>query len=271
MRIGPTVFPAPAQLGRALAELIADGIAATPPGARYLLGCPSGRSPLSTYQALADEVRRRRLDLSGLVIVMMDEYLEADTLRPVDSAQEHSCTRFGRTEIVGRLNSAAGPGREVAAENFWVPDPHNPGQYDADIAEAGGIDLFILASGASDGHIAFNPPGTPHDAGTHIVELAEQTRRDNLRTFGSFADDIEKVPRRGITVGVATIRDRSKRAVMVVHGAEKTEAVRRLRTAERYEPDWPATILTECAGAQLFVDEAANSPTPISPTTANTP
>jgi glucosamine-6-phosphate deaminase len=257
VRIGPTVFPAPAQIGRALAELIADGIAATPPGSRYLLGCPSGRSPLSTYEALADEVTRRRLDLTGLVIVMMDEYLAADTLRPVDPTAQHSCTRFGRTEIVARLDSAAGPGRGIAPEHFWVPDPQNPGQYDADIEKAGGIDLFILASGASDGHIAFNPPGTPADAGTRIVELAEQTRRDNLRTFNSFANDIEQVPRRGVTVGVATIRDLSKRVVMVVHGSEKAEAVHRLQVTEHYEPDWPATILTECTAAQLFVDEAA--------------
>jgi glucosamine-6-phosphate deaminase len=268
VRIGSTVFPTPAHIGQALAELIADGIAATPPGSRYLLGCPSGRSPLSTYQALADEVSRRRLDLSGLVIVMMDEYLEADTLRPVDPTVQHSCTRFGRTEIVGRLNNAAGPGRGIAAENFWVPDPQDPGQYDADIEKAGGIDLFILASGASDGHIAFNPPGTTGDAGTRIVELAEQTRSDNLRTFVSFADDLARVPRRGVTVGVATIRDLSKRAVMVVHGAEKAEAVRRLQTTDRYEPDWPATILTECTAAQLFVDEAAALPKQT--TTANT-
>lgn len=261
MRVRTTPFPGPAQLGQALAAVIADGIAATPPGGQYLLGCPSGRSPVSTYQALADEVSRRGLDLRGVVIVMMDEYLEADAgsgeLRYVDPGAPHSCARFGRMEIVERLNRAAPPGRGIDPDRLWLPDLTAPERYDEQLADAGGIDLFILASGTSDGHVAFNPPGTKPDAGTRAVELAEPTRRDNLSTFATFDGDLNRVPRWGLTVGVGTIRDLSKRAVMVVHGAEKGEAVRRLQAAEQYEPDWPATILTECADPELYVDAAA--------------
>jgi glucosamine-6-phosphate deaminase len=250
------VFSAPEQIGQSLAALIADRLTAKRPGTPFLLGCPSGRSPHSTYRALVGEVRRRDLDLRDLVIVMMDEYVEADG-GSVDPRAPHSCAGFGRDEIVEPLCAAARPGHGIAANHFWVPDPRRPDRYDTGIAKLGGIDLFILASGASDGHIAFNQPGTPRDARTHVVTLAESTRRDNLGTFPTFGQDLDRVPGRGVTVGVGTIRDLSKEVVMVVHGAHKATAVKRLCAAERYEADWPATILTECARPKLFVDQSA--------------
>lgn len=256
MRVAPTVFSAAEEIGQSLASLIADRVAAKRPGRPFLLGCPSGRSPHSTYRALVGEVRRRDLDLRGLIIVMMDEYVEADG-GPVNPAAPHSCARFGREEIVAPLALAARPGRRIADDHLWVPDPRRPDRYDKQIAKLGGIDLFILASGASDGHIAFNQPGTAPGTRTHVVELAESTRRDNLGTFPTFGQDLDRVPRRGVTVGVGTIRDLSQEVVMVVHGAHKTNAVRRLCAADRYEPDWPATILTECARPKLLVDQSA--------------
>jgi glucosamine-6-phosphate deaminase len=261
MRVEPTVFDGPEAVGRALGALIADRIAAAGAGRSFLLGCPSGRSPRTTYAALAREVTARRLDLTGLVIVMMDEYVERDDvtgqLRRIDATAPHSCLRFGQAEIADRLNAAAGPGRGISPDRFWIPDPAAPGDYDRQIAGHGGVDLFILASGAGDGHVAFNPPGTGPDTATRVVRLAEQTRRDNLSTFPSFGGDIDRVPRYGVTVGVGTIREQSKQAVMVAHGAQKARAARRLAEADSYQPEWPATILADCASPLLFVDEAA--------------
>jgi glucosamine-6-phosphate deaminase len=261
MRVEPTVFDGPGAVGRALAALIADRIEAAGAGHSFLLGCPSGRSPWTTYVALAHEVTARRLDLTGLVIVMMDEYVERDEgtgrMRRIDATALHSCLRFGQTEIVDRLNAAAGPERGISPDRYWVPDPAAPADYDRQIADRGGVDLFILASGAGDGHVAFNPPGTGPDTGTRVVRLAEQTRRDNLSTFPSFGRDIDRVPRYGVTVGVGTIRKQSKQVVMVAHGAPKASAVRHVAEADSYQPEWPATILADCASPLLFVDEPA--------------
>jgi glucosamine-6-phosphate deaminase len=255
------VFDGPEAVGRALAALIADRIEAAGAGSSFLLGCPSGRSPWTTYVALAREVAARRLDLTGLVIVMMDEYVERDggtgEMRLIDPAAPHSCLRFGQTEIVDRLNAAAGPGRGITPDRYWVPDPAEPGDYDRRIAEHGGVDLFILASGAGDGHVAFNPPGTGPDTATRVIRLADQTRRDNLHTFPSFGKDIDRVPRYGVTVGVGTIREQSKQVVMVAHGEPKARAVGRVAAADRYQAEWPATILADCASPRLFIDEAA--------------
>lgn len=262
MRVAPTVFDGPEAVGRALAALIADELGARAPGRPFLLGCPSGRSPHSAYLSLAGEVAARDLDLSALVIVMMDEYVERDAageIRRVDLAALHSCARYGQAEIVARLNAAARPKAGISPDRFWVPDPADPAGYDTMIEDHGGVDLFILASGASDGHVAFNPPGTDPGSGTRVVRLAEQTRWDNLHTFPSFGRDIDRVPRYGVTVGVGTICEHSKQVVMVAHGDVKAQTVMRVATADRYEPDWPATVLAECARPRLFVDEAAAS------------
>jgi glucosamine-6-phosphate deaminase len=45
--------------------------------------------------------------------------------------------------------------------------------------------------------------------------------------------------------------------VMVVTGAHKREAARRLLAAPGFDPAWPATILHRCRGARLWLDEAA--------------
>jgi glucosamine-6-phosphate deaminase len=267
VRVPPTVFPGPEALGRALAAEITNEIEdAAHRGRPYVLGCPGGRSAHSTYTALANVVAARGTDLSHVVIVLMDEYVirdeETGGFRRIDPELPHSCVRFGQVEIVRRLNAAASSGRGIDPDRFWVPDPADPEEYDKRIADVGGIDLFVLASGASDGHVAFNPAGTQAGTRTHVVRLAEQTRRDNLATFPTFGG-LEEVPLYGVTVGVGSIQEQSKSVVMVVHGVGKAEAARRLIAAEHYEPDWPATILSECARPRLFIDKAAaNGTTP---------
>ena len=136
---------------------------------------------------------------------MMDDYLVPEpTACSCTSGRDapHSCIRFGREEIVRPLDEAAGPGRGVRAEHLWFPDPADPAAYDGRIRDLGGVDLFLLASGASDGHIAFNPAGAERTSRTRVVELPDSTRRDNLGTFPSFGGDLARVPHHGVTVGI---------------------------------------------------------------------
>ena len=232
---------------------------------------------MTTYSELGRLVRERGLDLSRLVIAMMDDYVErqpagaagdpagsspaaadarADGFTHISADLAHSCRRFGREVIVEPLSAAAGPGRGITADRLWVPDPADPAAYERALADAGGVDLFILASGASDGHVAFNPPGTPSDTTTRVVPLAETTRRDNLVTFPHL-QELARVPEHGVTVGIDTIRRHSKSAVMLLIGTDKTEATARIAAAVRYDPAWPATVVTECRQADLYVDKAA--------------
>lgn len=249
----------PAALGEHVARLVAAAIVdARNEGRHCVLGCPTGRSPLPVYRALERIVAHERLDLGHVVIALMDDYVDGPEGRPrrVDPALPHSCEGFARREILSPLCAAAGsPARGISPDALWVPDPADPAAHEDALDAVGGVDFFLLASGSGDGHIAFNPPGSSAASRTRVVRLAEQTRRDNLATFPFRT--LDEVPRTGVTVGIATIRERSRRAVLVAHGAEKTDAVRRIAGAERYDPGWPATVLAECRDPLLVVDRAA--------------
>jgi len=180
----------------------------------------------------------------------------------VDHTALHSCYRFGAEEIVGELNralrAAGAPDRFlVPPGSLWLPDPRRPEAYDRRLADAGGVDLFLLASGAGDGHVAFNPPGADPASRTRVVPLPDSTRRDNLVTFPSFGGDLASVPSHGVTVGIATIRELSAEVVMVAHGTDKQEAMSRLAAADRYDAAWPATVVADCRQPHLVVDQAA--------------
>jgi len=230
------VFDTPEALGDAVAARIVErAAAAAAQGKRFLLGCPTGRTPRPVYETLA----RRRVDLGHATLVMMDEYL-------VDGApatESWSCQAFVRQQ----MNFGAG--------EIWFPDPADPAAYDRRIADAGGIDLFLLASGATDGHVAFNSTGSPRDSRTRIVPLSDQTRRDNLQTSPSFGS-LENVPREGVTVGIATIAE-AREAVMALTGASKRQSLRRIVEATGYDPSWPATVIHECAVREIVADAAA--------------
>jgi glucosamine-6-phosphate deaminase len=144
---------------------------------------------------------------------------------------------------------------QLKESSIWFPDPRDPEAYDARVADAGGIDYFILASGASDGHVAFNQPGSPRESRTRIIPLSEGTRRDNLTTFPVFGT-LDAVPHHGVSVGIATIAE-SREAVMVVLGAGKRETFRRMTRADRYDANWPATVIHECTVRQIVSDADA--------------
>lgn len=245
-------------LGRTLALEIADGIQdARDNGRRYVLGCPGGRTPRPVYNALAEVIAERGLELDHVVIAMMDEYAvdTADGFAAVESDLHNSCVRFGRIEILGVLNASA-PASQIPAENLWVPSPAEPETYEARLTEAGGIDLFILATGESDGHVAFNPPGSAEESRTRVVKLPDTTRHDNLGTFPQFAS-IEEVPLYGVTVGIRTIAEQSRRMVMLILGEHKAVAFQRITAANGYDETWPATVVVLGTNSSIYADHLA--------------
>jgi glucosamine-6-phosphate deaminase len=259
MTVEPEIYATPEQLGEALAVTIVDEIAAAATeGRRYRLGCPTGRSPEPVYSALVAEVASRRQSVDHVDIVLMDDYVVVDpdgTPRRVDPALLHSCEGVTLRTLVEPLRAVSAEGGH--GPGLWLPDPADPDAYEARIEHAGGIDLFLLASGATDGHIAFNPPYSSRTSRTRVVELAEATRRDNLVTFPTFGG-IDDVPSYGVSVGIGTIADLSRSVAMVLHGPDKALAFQRIAAADGYEPDWPATILAECRSARLLADVAAS-------------
>lgn len=252
------IFDTPEDIGDHLAtHLLAQIEQACRAGRRYLLGCPTGRTPKPLYAAIARSLAAKPQDLSRLTLVMMDEYLVAQGAGYEYAAadNEWSCHHFVRALIVEPWNRALRAKLQLRDESIWFPDPRDPSSYDVRIAEAGGIDFFVLASGASDGHVAFNPPGSPRDSTTRVVALSPETRRDNLSTFPAFGS-LANVPSHGVTVGIDTIA-RAKAKAMVVTGEGKRLTLGRIDATDRYEPDWPATVIHEGTGGQVLCDRAS--------------
>lgn len=252
-------FETAAALAEAVAIRIADEIVASGhAGRRYLLGCPGGRTPKPIFKALGRRCAELQLDCSQVVIVMMDDYLqpgaETPTLVPADV--HFSCRRFAEHEIRHVVNVGLEPERSIPPESVWFADPAEPAEYDARLNAAGGIDLFLVASGATDGHVAFCGPGADPAGATAIVSLARSTRVDNMSTFPNF-ESIDDVPVEGISVGLGTIRRLSKAVLMVLHGSDKQESWRRLSEASAFEPDWPATFIHGCDNATILTDALA--------------
>jgi glucosamine-6-phosphate deaminase len=255
-----TVFETPEKLGWDLAGEILDRTrAALRRRRRFLLGCPSGRTPRVIYQALARRAAEANDNLSHVVIAMMDEYLNADgkggfVACPMNA--HYSCLGFAFREIQAPINRELPADACIPDHHIWIPDPADPAEYDARLQDAGGVDLFLLASGATDGHVAFNPPGSPLDGGSGIVALSEETRQDNLATFPQFKS-LDEVPTHGVSVGLGTIARLSQEAVLVMHGAGKRESARRVQAAAGFDPSWPATLIHECRRGRIYLDKAA--------------
>ncbi|MBO7085186.1 6-phosphogluconolactonase [bacterium] len=104
--------------------------------------------------------------------------------------------------------------------------------YDSLISSMGGLDLTILGVG-TDGHIAFNEPGSELNSITRLVKLSYQTRKDNSRFFN---DDIKNVPEFAVTMGLETIL-KSKRILLLVSGESKKEALMHLLEAKEFDPN----------------------------------
>lgn len=222
----PTTFSTTEELGAYVASLLPlTGV----------IGCPAGRTPVPIYAAM------QTLDTSGLTVVMMDEYV-TDSMTWVPEDAPHSCRGFAREHI------------PVATQH--TPDPQDVDAYEALIESLGGIDLFILAMGATDGHVAFNPPGSAVDSRTRVITLAEETRADNMKTFPSFGS-IDEVPHYGVSIGLGTIARHSKRVVMVAHSSSKRDAVARTLDLNKFDESWPASIIYECANPEFVIDTTA--------------
>lgn len=257
--INPLVLPDDLAVGHYAAEIIfTDLVRAKNEDRPFVLGCPGGRTPRSTYNALAAMIKAGKQDISHVVIAMMDEYLQenADGSYSNHGEDKHfSCVRFAKFEIFDVLNSGAPEGGKIPAENVRFPEASDPQGYEDYLREVG-VDVFLMASGASDGHVAFNPPGTEKGARTRIVRIADETRQDNLGTFPDFKN-IDEVPKYGVSVGPATMIDVSEIVIMELIGSHKNLAFKRISAATGYESDWPSTVVRECKDYYILADRAA--------------
>ena len=156
---------------------------------------PTGSTPLGLYEELV----KRQLDWSNITTFNLDEYI-------INPNHLQSYYNFMRMNLLDKTN--------IYPNSYNIPD-RNTQAYEDKIKEKGGIDLCILGIGTN-GHIAFNEPGSSFDSRTRVVSLSEQTIQDNSRFF----DSVDDVPKQAITMGLGTIME-SKRIILLVQGKKK--------------------------------------------------
>ncbi len=210
-----------------------------------VLGLATGSSPLAIYDALAQRCAAGEVSFAQARGFTLDEY--------VGLAADHP-ERYRNVidrELVSKVDFA--PGAVQGPDGLADDIPAACAAYEAAIVEAGGVDLQILGIG-TDGHIAFNEPGSSLASRTRIKTLTEQTRVDNARFFD---DDLSAVPTHCLTQGLATIMA-ARHIVLVATGRAKAEAVHHLAEGA-VSAMWPATVLQHHPHVTVLLDEAGAS------------
>lgn len=207
----------------------------------FVLGLPTGSTPLSTYRELVRLHKEGKVSFSNVITFNMDEYVGLPEDHP-ESYHTFMWTNFFsqidiRPENINILNGNA----EDLEEECRL--------YEERIIAAGGIDLFMGGVGEN-GHLAFNEPYTSPESRTHIQKLTENTIAVNSRFFDN---DINKVPKMAVSVGIATVLD-AKEVVILALGPKKAEAVKRCVEGS-YTHQWPITTLQMHKNGVLVCDE----------------
>lgn len=209
-----------------------------------VLGLATGSTPVGLYKKMIADHNSRGTSYKDIITFNLDEYVG------LPKNHEQSYYTFMHENLFNSI--------DIPEENVHIPegdtaDPEAAAKAYEDALKQYKVDLQVLGIG-SDGHIAFNEPGTPFDSETHITDLAEQTIRDNARFFDN---DPSKVPTKAITQGLASIM-RARSILLIATGANKADAVYGMIKGEVTE-DCPASILQNHDSVYVVLDEAAAS------------
>ena len=201
-------------LSRWAGNYVAAQINAANPTAEhpFVLGCPTGSSPLGMYRRLIELYKEGKVSFRNVVTFNMDEYVGL----PVDHPESYHSFMwnnfFSHIDIpVENVNILDGNAADLEAECA---------RFEAKIKQYGGIDLFMGGVGP-DGHIAFNEPGSSLTSRTRVKTLTQDTIIANSRFFEG---NVDLVPKTALTVGVGTVMD-ARSVMLMVNGHNKARAL----------------------------------------------
>ena len=231
----PLVLDDAERISRLAAELVVNRLGSRP-GLRLIL--PTGHTPVGMYSALRARAAAGAIDGRRATLFQLDEYLGLGVDDP------RSYRAYLRRELAGIAfgafhgldGTAADPDAECARHQALL--------------DQAPVDLVVLGLGR-DGHVAFDEPGSPPDAGTRRVRLHEQTRADAAADFGG----VDRVPREALTVGLRTLRS-ARELLMLVSGSGKAEALRAMLSGEPGE-HCPASLIRDHPRLTVLADREA--------------
>jgi glucosamine-6-phosphate deaminase len=232
-------FDSEDKLNEAGAGILASVVQTNPSA---VLGLATGGTPVGIYEQLVETHRRGLVSFERVTTFNLDEYVG---LPPEHSESYHSY-----------MNNHLFRHMDLSAERTHIPNGNAADlaeeckRYDELIQMAGYPDLQLLGLGHN-GHIGFNEPAHSLLGGTHVVELAAETRAANARYFAS----LEEVPKQAVTIGVGTIL-KARMIVLVVKGTDKAEIVHRALTGP-IATDCPASLLQTHPHLVVLVDREA--------------
>jgi len=227
------------ELSKKAADIIADSIRKKP---NVVLGLATGGTPVGCYQELIRMHREEGLDFSRVVTFNLDEYLGLPPTHP------QSYRYFMDENLFRHVN--------IKMENTHVlngmsKDPQKTcKEFEKAIKKSGGIDFQLLGIGAN-GHIAFNEPGSSFESRTRVVNISEQTIKDNARFFKS----IDEVPRQALSMGIGTIME-AKKIALLATGMGKAEAVAK-SVEGQITTNVPASVLQRHPECTFILDKEA--------------
>lgn len=204
-----------------------------------ILGGATGSTPIPLYKELAKQCKAGNVSFKNVKTFNLDEYVG------LDGNHDQSYRYFMNHQLFEHI--------DIDIENTHVPsgiDTKNPGRYDEEIANAGGIDLQLLGIGV-DGHIGFNEPGTRFDSITHVVKLEQNTREVNSRFFNS----IDEVPTHAVTMGIKTVMN--ARAIMLIASGESKAEIVKAFIEGPVTTKVPASILQLHPFVEVYLDKEA--------------
>jgi len=229
------------RVSRWAASYIADKINLNKADKPFVLGLPTGSSPLGVYKEFIKMNKEGKLSFKNVHTFNMDEYVGLNEDHP------QSYHYFMMENLFNHIDIDR---RHIHILNGMAQDSENECKlYEEAIAAEGGIDLFLGGMG-SDGHIAFNEPGSSLTSRTRIKTLTDETKTANARFFGG---DVTKVPSTALTVGVGTVMD-ARIVLIIVSGRNKARALRAV-VEEGVNHMWTLSYLQIHPKAIIVCDE----------------
>ena len=219
-------------------EIMAEVVKSKPDA---VLGLATGSTPIGLYKNMIADHKANGTSYKAIRTVNLDEY------EGLDYSSDQSYVYFMRDNLFDHIDIDLA---NTNIENGKASDAEKECERYNALLETLQQDIQILGIG-SNGHIAFNEPGTPFGSVTHVVQLAESTIKDNSRMFAS----IDEVPKRAFTMGLKNIMN-AKKIVILANGANKAKAVYGLVKGEVTE-QVPASILQLHPDCTVICDEAA--------------
>ncbi|UOE93770.1 glucosamine-6-phosphate deaminase [Alkalihalobacillus sp. LMS39] len=226
-------------MSEAVAHIVIDQLKRKP---NSVLGLATGGTPKGTYDKLIQAYQKGIVSFAQATTFNLDEYVG------LASSNENSYHYY--------MNKLFFSNIDIELDHCHIPNgvamdlQAECNRYEQLIESSGGIDLQILGIGKN-GHIGFNEPGTSFHSRTHVVDLAESTRKANARYF----PHVDDVPTQAITAGIETIMQ-SDKVVLLISGNEKAKAFEQLMKGDIQE-SFPASVLRKHANVTIVADEQA--------------